>query len=287
MRLLEPGEVVPDASGRPVLVGKVEQRNWSRVAVAAAPGVDQPEFFLKQFVTADGRVLVGGSAAEAQAAALGRATFGDCVLVPEFGDEDRALLAYPYRRFLPTHELLRSDPRGFNTVWPQFCEDIAGIIAAATRVPAARLSGLRDAARSRSDTPRALAFKALEVRNIAPRVEGKQPLLLFDLGPAHVATAGDVAARLLVSVLLLNWGRPMSRFVKGPPIELAGLAARQWSGYLDGDTVASALTKEVAMRRTTVQAASRQERWAKSVGIMTVGRRYERQSMSWVRRTLS
>lgn len=287
MKLLESGEVMYDAAGGPVVVGAVEQRNWSRVAVAAAPGTDQPEYFLKQFVAADGQVLVAGASAEARAAALGRATFGDAVLVPEFADEDRGVLAYPYRRFLPTHELLRADPHGFDQVWPQFCEDIAGIIAATTKVPEDRLRGLRETAASRPDAPRAIAFKALEVRNIAPHVEGKQPLLLFDLGPAYVSTVDDVAARLLVSVLLLNWGRPMSRFVKGPSTELAARAARQWSDYLDGDTVARALTKEVAMRRTTVQASSRRERWGKSTGIITVGRRYERQAMSWVRRTLS
>jgi hypothetical protein len=287
VRLIEAGETVADTTGRPLVIGAVQQRNWSRVGVATASDSEDPAYFLKQFIAADGSVVSGGASAEAQAADLGRAAFGDCVLVPEFADEDRALLAYPHRRFVATDQLLRDDPGGLDAVWATFCADLSGIIAATTTVPTELLRGLRERPQGRPGEVRALAFKALEVRNIAPRIDGRQPLLIFDLGPAYVSTVADVAARLLVSVLLLNWGRPMSRFVKGPPTRLASVAAQQWSPYLERDIVAGAFGKEVAMRRESIQGTSRRERWGKAVGVATVGARYEALTMNWVRRTLS
>jgi hypothetical protein len=287
VRLIEAGEAFEDTAGGPLVIRAVQQRNWSRVGVATARDSEDPVYFLKQFIAADGSVSSGGASAEAKAATLGRAAFGDCVLVPEFADEDRVLLAYPHRRFAATDQLLREDPAGLDAAWEAFCTDLAGIIAATTTVPAELLHGLRERPQGRPGEVRALAFKALEVRNIAPRIDGKQPLLIFDLGPAYVSTVTDVAARLLVSVLLLNWGRPMSRFVKGPPTRLASLAAQQWLPYLDRDIVASAFRKEVAMRRDSIQGTSRRERWAKAVGVATVGARYEVLARNWVRRTLS
>jgi hypothetical protein len=284
--LIEPGQTLEDTAHGPLVIAAVRQRNWSRVGVAQMPGSARPVYFLKQFVAADGHVLDGGAAAEGQAATLGRAVFGDCVLVPEFADESRALLAYPHLQFRATDELLRDDSRKLEGVWEEFCADIAGLIAAAEQAPAELLRGLRELAPSTSGQ-RALAFKAFEVRNIAPRIDGTQPLLVFDLGPAYVSTVIDVVSRLLVSVLLLNWGRPMSRFVQGPPTDLATRAVKAWPAALDAETVAKALTKEVAMRRTAIQASSRRERWAKSAGLSTVGRRYEAKALHWVRRTLS
>jgi hypothetical protein len=287
LKLLEPGEELRDGSGRPIVVDAVHQRLWSRVAVAGPPGSERPSYFLKQFVAADGQVVRGGACAESQAALLGRATFGDCVLVPEFSADDRALLAYPHHEFATTDELLRSNPARLERLWSQFCEDVAALIASTATVSDDVLSGLRKGSGAAPGAGRALAFKAFEVRNIAPRIEGTQPLLVFDLGPAYVSTVADVAARLMVSVLLLNWGRPMSRFIQGPPVALAAVAARCWSDYLDATTVANAVRKEVAMRRRSIQAVTRRERWGKAAGMATVGRRYEAQAMAWVRRTLS
>jgi hypothetical protein len=287
MKLLEPGEELRDGAGRPVVVDAVHQRLWSRVAVAGPPGFERPCYFLKQFVAADGQVVRGGDVAESQAASLGRATFGDCVLVPAFTAEDRALLAYPHHEFATTDELLRSDPARLERLWSQFCDDVAALIASTATVSDDVLAGLRKASAAEPGSGRALGFKAFEVRNIAPRIDGMQPLLVFDLGPAYVSTVADVAARLMVSVLLLNWGRPMSRFVQGPPVALASVAARRWSDYLDQATVANAVTKEVAMRRRSIQSSTRRERWGKAAGMATVGQRYEAQAMAWVRRTLS
>jgi hypothetical protein len=286
VRSLVTGETLAIGDGEVVQVGEVEQRNWSRVASASPLGSEGPAYFLKQFVAADGEVSAQGLADELRAASLGREVIGADVIVPAFDVESRALLVYPFERFTATDRLLREEPQQLYAVWDAFCADLRVVIEACVRPDPAQLEGLRDR-RAGDGAPRALAFKALEVRNIAPAIPAVQPLRIFDLGPPYVATAPEIAARLLVSVLLLNWGRPMSGFWRGPATDLAECAAAAWSPYVAREVVLAELSKETRMRARSVQATSSLQRAAKAAGLATVGRRYAAHARRWVRTTLS
>ncbi|HET6818026.1 MAG TPA: hypothetical protein VFH66_12445 [Mycobacteriales bacterium] len=266
--------------GEPVTVrcDSVAQRAWSRTA--AAHGPDGERWFLKQFVTRSGHPRGDLFEAERVGAETGRAVFRRLrVLTPVAVAKDDLLLAYPWHDLTPFDELLRADPQGFAASYP-----------AALRAAAHDLLGSRDAEllaglpEKRADTAVlgvGVVFKGLEIRNLAVCPGSDQPVA-FDLGRARRGPLEEAGARLFVSAALLDWGRPVTRFARGPQEALMALA---W------EHLQAVVTKESCLRELDHQYRTRlrddgwtygRARHARRAVVRAVGGRYARQVRQFV-----
>lgn len=256
----------------------VTPRYYSRVGRGRL--ADGRAVFCKQFVSADGRRMSAtyeGEAGGAELAALAMPSSN--IEVPLAHDPSDLVLAYPWRDVVPLDELLRTDPTGLEQLWPEVLRFVDACLAEAEAFdvstgPALKRKRCEGAERT------GLVFKGFEVRNLGlDRASGQ--LCFFDTGPAYVGPSEEAVARLLVSVWLLNWGRPLGRFVAGPPAALA----EQTAAGLSRSAGAAALRREIDLqarsRIADIPAANPAVRLGKRLVFATIGRRYVSTLRGW------
>lgn len=246
------------------------------------------ELFLKQFLGRDGVVRRSLLEAEITGARVASRSFPEFVALPPLAgsNPEMVLLGYARLEFMPLDVALRDDRDVFERAWPSICDQVLRIVERSTDCAATRDTDLLVKERSYEYSALAINFKGLEVRNLAvPRwpledVDHAR-LVAFDLGLPYVGPVEEVAARLLVSTLLLNWGAPLSRFVQGPPAELADVLAERLDPFLRSHPVISELAREERARQTVSRFGSSLERAGKVAAMGTLGASYFRRARRW------
>lgn len=275
MRLLAAGEQVSlqlPAGGEVALTCEsVDQRAWSRTA--AARDADGNRWFLKQLVTRSGEARPDLYDAERDGAAIAKKLFERLeVLEPTACCVDRLVLGYPWCELLPFDELLRSDPARFTVAYPRALADAAHDLL---RTRDAALGDLPGKRTQGAVLGVGAVFKGFELRNLA--LSGTDDrIIAFDLGRARRGPVEEAGARLFVSAALLDWGRPITRFARGPQTVLLTEA---W------EHLQAVVTKESCLRELDHQFHTRlrDDRWtygrnrlARRAVVRTLGGRYVR-----------
>jgi hypothetical protein len=279
-RLVE-GETIalglPDGGATTVTVGHVVRRHWSTVARGRSDG---SPLFLKQFVDRRGRSLRSLYDDEIAGMAVGAEVFeGFRVPVITGTTSTRLIIGYEYVDFVSPDRLLRTDEARLSSVWPALCDALTNVIKACAS--AERPAGAATTKeRSYATTPPTLQFKGIEIRSIGiPDRDG--PFVVHDLGRPFVGPIEDLAATLLVSTAMLNWGQPLSRFLKGPPLGLAAPVADRLAPWLTPAAISAEVRREYRNRVRDRQAQNPLAAAARAAALSTIGWRYMREFDRW------
>lgn len=290
VRPIQPHERVLIESGGECVraeITSVTQRNWARTASGRdAAGA---QLFLKQFVGRDGNARRAVYDDELRGLEVAQRLFTDHLELPRMvgRSEDRLIACYEHLEFMPIETMLRRDPKVLTGYWPGVVERLAEIVdATAAAETVVRCADLPSKERPYTSNRPAVNFKGFEVRNVAVVEPGRRDrprLAAFDLGRPYLGPVEEVAARLLVSTLLLNWGFPLSRFVTGPPFDLADVLRTRLAPCLVSGPVSQELEREERARRTVSGFGSRWVRVTKKAGLATIGSWYFKRARGWCR----
>lgn len=265
------------------------QRNWSRTAVARPvdAGSHVSPLFIKQFHHRDGAWDSRCYENELSGTALAQ-QYLSSVVVPQplAVDEGNLILAYPYLSLKPPDELLRRDEIALRRAWSDYAAALRSLLSdAALCASLGDTSDLGVKHRPYRSQAEAVLFKGLEIRNVALTSVGpntRAQLCFFDVGKPYLAPIEEGAARLVVSVLFLNWGRPLRRFVLGPPVDLASEVAEALGPWVSREALELECTREVANRLREVKASSTAGRLLKKNILDVLGTRYAALARCWI-----
>ncbi|MGH8579360.1 MAG: hypothetical protein ACREVK_04260 [Gammaproteobacteria bacterium] len=276
-----------------VVVYEIEQRNWSRVAMALmekeGSQLEGERVFLKQYLDSAGRWHEHHWTYEREGIETGRATLQGLVKVAPIVGADAVHLvnAFEYCDITPMDVLLRRNPTGFKRAYPFALEQMREILE---RLQCGRkmVEGRELPVKKRDygGPSTALNFKGFDFRNLGFKVGTEAApqatdLAIFDLGRPYLAPIEEVAAKLMISIGLLNWGKPMSLFVQGPDLSLLETARKVLEPHLNGDALRAEIRLQRSFRIKQVQGKSGLERGLKHLGIDTIGRWYMQQLIRW------
>jgi hypothetical protein len=255
------------------------QRNWSRVGV----GVDHDgnRRFVKQFVDARGRRLQSLFEAEQRTCdALAQHRFGALVpLAPLAAHPGSLALVYPYIDELSPLDVQArtASPTGLTSISTAL-EGLVGDLWSLARAEQSR-QGREDQA-----PEGALGWKGLDIKNLSLLPDGR--LLGFDFGPLYRAPLADPVARLVASVLVANWGRPLHRSLTGPPGWSLAVVSRIVGATTRAD-VDRRLERLLTQRLAEPQRIGVIERALVGPLTRTLGPRYWADCRAWVDRHLN
>lgn len=267
------------------------QRIWSRVGSAHPVATDgATRYFLKQNIDRSGQAHPEHWNEEREGAELGAAVLGAAATIPRplFMRQDLLLNVFEFVDVVSMDVLLRDAPSQFERCFDPVLQRCAAVLEKLTSIPVqAQTARLARKVRPYDTGRTAILFRGLEIRNLGPalRPDGSPDpgaLVVFDLGQASIGPLEDAGARMFVSVGLLNWGRPVSRFLRGPDSELMGLACRALQPYLSRAAVHAEIDRQARQRTQEILATGRVEYLLKRVGVDAMGRRYFRALSNWV-----
>ena len=284
------GQFIPDAVQVEYrCTGSVRRRIWSFTGDGEimSSGRSRSRIFLKQFIDRGGRPDRRSFDREMASHEPAEELLSACVRLPKLLliDVERLILGYEFIECLTFDELLRQDEnlfrREFDAVLPRL---VAMLDALAGRTSHAEPpKGLHPGAAS----IRATVFPGLELRNMGVLKhavgDSDSRLCTFDLGQPYEGCVADTTSALLLSVGLLNWGRPLRRFIMGPDLELLDQAWQVLEPFADFENVVARFEQEEVVRAGRVKAANNFESVAKKIGIRIVGRRYLRALAKYAR----
>jgi len=299
-RMIQPGEdyCINDWHDRAEAIRlactRAEQRNWSRVGAGeVAKGAMHGErrtVFIKQYVDRAGRPQYRHWAFEQTGTNTACALFRDMVRIPALRGSDAGLLlnVYEHVNVVPLDVLLRFDTIAFDAVFPTVLVRMRSVLETmALGLDARReTEHLPVKERPYGGPSRAVNFKGFDIRNVGllRDADGKLQtgeVALFDFGRAYLAPIEEAAAKLFVSIGLLNWGKPARRFLRGPDVELLNLSFDVLKPYMNADALEAELALQESFRSSEAQGGSRMERRLKRLGIDTIGKRYLRRLRVW------
>jgi len=303
VKIIEAGQRLrlgADARAVDVRCIHVIQRNWSRVAVSEEVNPPnghsehahstQGTWFLKQSVDRRRQPQVKLWRYEREGFEAGQRTLGDIVQVPRIGfsTEDELLHAFEFLPCVPPDELLRRSEGDFDDRAQDLLDASARILGALER-HAPDSVGLESRERSYGGSRRSVCFKGLDIRNLAWRyasdggLRSPSEFVMFDFGRPYLTAVEEAGAKLLVSVGLLNWGRPLRRFAQGPDLPLLDRAAKAFAGYLSPEAILAEIDLQERGRLGDPKARSFVGRTIKRFGIGSLGIRYLDKMRSWCR----
>ena len=136
---------------------------------------------------------------------------------------------FDYKNIVSMDVLLREDPAAFDRCFMLVVERMVAVLEA-LRKPKTHDVSLPIKERPYGGLRTAVNFKGFEIRNIglARTIDGRvdpSDIVIFDCVRPYLAPIEEAAAKLIVSIGLLNWGMPLSRFARGPNTELMHAAA--------------------------------------------------------------
>ncbi len=277
---------------------RVQQRNWTRVGLGrlpAAGGVGHTTVFLKQNIDRGGRSHPDHWLYEQAGADIAHQLLKDIVRVPQLRYQSESLLlnVYEYIDVVTIDELLRSDPAAFDQCFDNVIRNMVEVLEAMRRpfsVP--HLETLPVKSRPYGGSSTAINFKGFEIRNaglVRADTGAIEPanLVMFDFVRPYRAPIEEAAAKLFVSVGLLNWGKPLGRFMKGPDTALLERALRPLHSYLDRQAVLEEIDLQRRFRTREFQGSGNLERTLKRLGIDILGRRYLHKLRHWCERHIA
>ncbi len=285
-----------DGSTRTMLrLGKVTQRNWSRVAeaVVEAPfaGMASGRVFVKQFVDSSGTAYPVQCDFEREGSELAARLIGHLVQVPAllYVDRDRLLHVYEYVDLLSIDDLLRGDPARLQRLFPPLTQALCDVLAVLGSAAGTHTADLKTKTRHFGGASTAVNFKGMDIRNVGLNAASQtepMTLAMFDFGRPYLAPLEGARAKLYVSIGLLNWGRPVRRFLRGPDEELLAIAQSTLGDYLDRESILVEIEYQRRTRERDVKAPNRPMLLLKKLGVRTIGRHYLRQLTTWCKQNL-
>jgi hypothetical protein len=270
----------------------VQQRNWSRVGIghlAASPENTHQRVFLKQNIDRGGGWQPSHWQYEQKGATIARELLRDIVEVPalRYQNEQLLLNVFDYIDVVTVDELLRSDAARFDRCIVPVTERLVRVLEAmkAPRIASLR-EGLSTKKRSYGGPGTTINFKGFEIRNtgLVRAEDGRidpDNLVAFDFVRPYLAPVEEAAAKLFISVGLLNWGKPLSRFALGPDLLLLERVLPALYPYLEGQAIRSELKLQTDFRTQEFQGSGHLERLFKRLGTDTLGKRYLRKLTGW------
>ncbi len=279
----------------------VVQRNWSRVGSGAyrvEGETPTTACFVKQYLDRSGTVHLDHLRYEYEGADVAAALFDGIVTVPAVlgSDETRLVNVFEHCELITIDELLRDDEKLFWRFFPLLLERYGDILQAMREGAETSLGAtLPVKARPYRSQGQAINFKGFEVRNTGyklPLEAGTQdreltelpPVVMFDFVRPYIAPIEEAAAKLMVSIGLLNWGKPLSRFVTGPDIEMLDMAYYYIGQWTNREAMEAELAIQNGFRFNTIKGATRSETGLKKAGLNIIGRRYMRRLERWSQR---
>ncbi len=275
----------------------VAQRNWSRISLGTVdtllPGQTGHRVFVKQFVDAGGQAHSRQWDFEREGADIARSLMAGCLHIPVllWADSRHLLHVYEFCELISLDDMLRKDVARFDATLPA--------ALAAMRVALDQLA----TATEHSEVARALPckerpyggastavnFKGLDIRNVGLMDDDGDAVrfAMFDFGRPYLSPIEEAAAKLFVSVGLLNWGRPIRRFARGPDAAALAAANAQLGHYLDLDAVLNEIHYQQRTRERDVKARGRTIAALKKLGLNTLGKLYFHRLETWCRDTLT
>lgn len=263
----------------------VSRRVWSHVGICehiGSGGVRQ-EYFVKQYIDRRGQPHADQWRQEQHGSRLAATALDGLVHISRiaFIAEEHLLNIFEYRPLHSMDELLREHPEAFASTVDHVIDTMGRVLdRLASPLDRDSLAGLPEKRRS-FGAPTALNLKGFEIRNVGLEVsESRQPgqtVIMFDCGKPYLAPIEEAAAKLIVSIGMLNWGRPLRRFLLGPDTALLVKSFDIFTAYVDRRAIEEELRRNAVFRTRHVLAQNRLEEFLKYVGVKTIGNRYFRQ----------
>jgi len=300
---IEPGAryaLKRDSTEAVVQPREVTQRNWSRVGdgVFQANGESPHDCFVKQYIDRGGATHPDHLRFEYEGARVASAILGDIVKVPTIlcSDDTHLINVFEHHALITVDELLREDEKRFWRFFPLLLErynDILQAMLDGATQPIAET--LPEKSRPYSSQGSAINFKGFEVRNTGYALPldaddlrrsptALPPVVMFDFVRPYLAPVEEAGAKLLVSIGLLNWGKPLSRFIQGPDMEMLDMAFHYVGRWTHLAAMEAELAIQSGFRFATVKGASRSETGLKKAGLNLIGRHYMRKLEQWTQR---
>ncbi|MGI9323713.1 MAG: hypothetical protein ACR2PZ_00730 [Pseudomonadales bacterium] len=266
-----------------VVCEQVKQRNWSRVAIGYETSVHQGKpIFLKQFVDRRGQWHLDQYEDEYKAIAKAKELFSPSANIPTptYKNLELQVIGFDYFRMTTIDVVLRS------TNDSDICSHAFDYVLAASCQFLETLKSTDEENQTGQNSP---VFRGFDIRNIG--IPGTTPELLwnerpylFDFGTYRKGSHQEAAARILVSVGMLNWGRPLDRFIRGPDATYFHQSVAKLAPYLSRSRLLERLTHEYEHRRKDVQGANWLQRQLKRLGLYTIGYVYVRRLRALIRK---
>jgi hypothetical protein len=296
--VLYPGRSGQDkAHAQKIQLREVNQRNWSRVGTGTCTNVGAPgtKCFVKQYIDRTKTPHREHLKYEYEGALAAHRILGKIVTVPPllFTDKRHLLNVFEHIELITIDELLRLDDKLFWQYYPLLLEKLSDVLQA---MQTAATSGDYDTfpVKMRNYHSRGLAvnFKGFEIRNTGYKLpldihNTEVPnnylpsVVMFDFVRPYIAPIEEAAAKLLVSIGFLNWGKPLSRFITGPDMEMLDMALYYTGHWTNREAMLSELKVQNGFRFDTIKGANRSEAGLKKIGLNLIGRIYLNKLEKW------
>lgn len=273
----------------------VIQRNWSRVGdgvMAADRDGNRERVFIKQNVDRGGLRHSNHWSYEKTGTVIARDLLQDVITVPALRYRNEALLinVFSHIDVIPIDELLRTDTAAFERTFTGVMARMVRVLECLRAPPEAWYTEVLPLkTRPYGGSAMAVNFKGFEIRNtgLARKTGGvvdPDNVVMFDFVRPYLGPVEEAAAKLFVSIGLLNWGKPLGRFVQGPDLLLLEQSAAILRPYLDRQAVAAEIELQHSFRTREFQGSGRLERSFKRAGINVIGKRYLDRLARWCER---
>lgn len=295
--LLQPGHqyMIDDLMNSNISVScqctHVNQRNWSRVGFGQISTEDgkTEQVFLKQNVSKNGEILLDHWEYEKLGAIVATELFHNPVSIPrlKYHNPSLALCVFEFIDVIPFDELLRHNNSQFTKCFSAFLEHSAQILQTMqSGQPGTIIDALPAKQRPYGGPNTSINFKGFDIRNIGIINEPKNntdcsEFIMFDFGRPYKAPIEEAAAKLFISIGLLNWGRPMPRFAKGPDTDLLTMSLSYMKPFLEYESISSELDLQSRFRASEVHGSGIVEKSLKKLGIDVLGKQYLNKLRTW------
>jgi hypothetical protein len=278
-----------------LLCTATKQRNWTRVGTGHISTPDKNggiTTFLKQNIDRDGQSHPEHWLYEQTGAEIAHQLLQHTVRVPRLRYKNESLLlnVYEHVDLITIDELLRSDPATFDKCFDGVIHKMLEVLEILKQPPAAINQEIIPAkSRSFGGPGTAINFKGFEIRNAGLARTGAgsimaDKLVMFDFVRPYLAPIEEAAAKLFVSIGLLNWGIPVGRFVRGPDTALLARALKPLEPFLDRQAVLAEINLQSGFRTRKFLGSGNLERYLKRLGVSMLGKRYLYKLKNWCER---
>lgn len=273
---------------------ELDQRIWSRVATAHSTDKSseiQQQFFVKQYHGKDGTGHADHWTYEKEGALLATEIFDDIIVVPKLLYQNSELLinVFEFIELVPIDTLLRTDLASFDANIETTLDKLAQVLSRMQMAPASiDTSGFKIKSRPFGE-PTAISFKGIDIRNIGLGLDGKTKgeIIMFDLGRPYMAPIEEAGTKMFLSVGMLNYGRPLRRFLKGPDEHLLKLASKAFGPFLNSHALTERIKFEIRFRTEVFVGATGWEVKLKTIASQSIGKRYLRKLEKWMARNIN
>lgn len=267
------------------LTGPLKQRNWSQVGAGTLRYQGRYQaVFVKRFVDRSGMSRRDHYENERQSHAILAGIGPLPVRIPRLiqAQSENVTLVYEYIDAPPVDRIIRQSYSHLAAeIWTRIASTMCELLDLFGEIELPDCTG----GPSPADSPRTLDFNGLEVRNIGLRSPSSAmpQVVFFDPGRAKHRRQEVSGSRLITSALMLNWGRPLTRFSRGPHYALAEeliacLPSQTWSP----DELQRQIDREFGYRTGGLPRRGRALSAVESVAMHIFGRPYRRQMLHWV-----